>query len=294
MLGLTMTPAAEAKAAAPGSEAVRAAGATGDSDGDRDGGGGSGVSGEDQCTQLIMTIRREEFGLGTPAEEAARRTQRQSPPAAPAAGSAAGSDGGGDATVMAKQEARLARALQRLSGELYGDALHWMAELIQNADDNRYAAGVTPAIEFVARGGTVLVLNNERGFSAADVRALCDVGNSTKAIARAVATPNGGGSGGDGGGLGAAGGAAGGEGKGTTGEKGLGFKSVFAVTDAPRLFSRGFRPAPASFASGRFCRRPCPALAFALPSHHPCSPRVRALNLAAPRTRLRGLACGAP
>ena len=27
----------------------------------------------------------------------------------------------------------------------------------------------------------------------------------------------------------------------TIGEKGLGFKSVFAVTDAPRLFSAGFR-----------------------------------------------------
>jgi hypothetical protein len=51
------------------------------------------------------------------------------------------------------------------------------------------------------KGRTVTVLNNERGFSAANVRALCDVGRSTK------------GSGG----------------LGYIGQKGIGFKSVFRV-----------------------------------------------------------------
>jgi hypothetical protein len=78
------------------------------------------------------------------------------------------------------------------------------------------------------------VLNNEVGFSANNLRALCDVGNSTKS-------------------------------KGSdaannaqqqqqqqqqqhaqqkqqfTGEKGIGFKSVFQLTDNPQIFSNGFR-----------------------------------------------------
>ena len=35
--------------------------------------------------------------------------------------------------------------------------------LVQNADDNSYAPGALPALEFVLRGGSLLVLNNEVG-----------------------------------------------------------------------------------------------------------------------------------
>jgi hypothetical protein len=70
---------------------------------------------------------------------------------------------------------------------------------LQNADDNRYAAGALPALEFLLLPEAVAALNNESGLTAADVRALCDVGASTK-LAKAY-----------------------------IGYKGIGFKSVFKV-----------------------------------------------------------------
>jgi hypothetical protein len=69
----------------------------------------------------------------------------------------------------------------------------------QNADDNRYAAGAVPALEFLLLPDAVAALNNESGLTAADVQALCDVGASTK-LAKAY-----------------------------IGYKGIGFKSVFKV-----------------------------------------------------------------
>ena len=62
-----------------------------------------------------------------------------------------------------------------------------MLELIQNADDNSYPAAsdqdgesVTPALKFVLNNEGVIVLNNECGFEEKNIRALCDVGKSTK------------------------------------------------------------------------------------------------------------------
>lgn len=72
---------------------------------------------------------------------------------------------------------------------------------LQNADDNSYPAGSVPALEFLLLPDAVAALNNEAGFSAADIAALCDVGASTK-VAKAG---------------------------GYIGYKGIGFKSVFKV-----------------------------------------------------------------
>lgn len=89
-----------------------------------------------------------------------------------------------------------------------------MLELVQNAEDNSYPGGVMPCLEFLllrrqpgsrqlgsvtaaaadvaAAGATdgaaascgsgveLVVLNNEAGFAADDVRRLCDVGASKK------------------------------------------------------------------------------------------------------------------
>ena len=57
----------------------------------------------------------------------------------------------------------MGRALARLSQELYSADVHLVLELVQNADDNSYAPGALPALEFVLRGGSLLVLNNEVG-----------------------------------------------------------------------------------------------------------------------------------
>jgi HSP90 family molecular chaperone len=94
-------------------------------------------------------------------------------------------------------------------------------ELIQNADDNDYrprllsgrdARGEVPSLKFIINGGTIVVLNNEVGFSEKNVRAICDVGKSTKGAHRS----------------------------GYIGQKGIGFKSVFRVTDKPEIHSNGF------------------------------------------------------
>ena len=72
---------------------------------------------------------------------------------------------------------------------------------IQNADDNTYLKDVEPTLAFVLQDDGIAVLNNETGFSADNIRALCDIGNSTKK----------------------------GSNMGYIGNKGIGFKSVFRV-----------------------------------------------------------------
>lgn len=72
---------------------------------------------------------------------------------------------------------------------------------VQNADDNSYPALVEPTLVFILQDTGVIVLNNEQGFSDKNIRALCDVGSSTKK----------------------------GSNGGYIGQKGIGFKSVFRV-----------------------------------------------------------------
>ncbi|CAK9136537.1 unnamed protein product [Ilex paraguariensis] len=117
-----------------------------------------------------------------------------------------------ESNMLKKQHARLGRALHCLSQELYSQDSHFLLELVQNADDNVYPGNVEPTLSFILQEGGIIVLNNEQGFSAENIRALCDVGNSTKRGSTA----------------------------GYIGKKGIGFKSVFRVTDAPEIHSNGF------------------------------------------------------
>ncbi|CAN4090882.1 unnamed protein product [Withania somnifera] len=142
---------------------------------------------ESSAARVIKSIQQEEFGLQSdlPLVENA---------------------------ILNKQHARLGRALYCLSQELYSHDSHFILELVQNADDNIYPEGVEPTLSFILQDKGIIVLNNERGFSADNIRALCDVGNSTKK----------------------------GRNAGYIGKKGIGFKSVFRVTDAPEIHSNGF------------------------------------------------------
>jgi hypothetical protein len=106
---------------------------------------------------------------------------------------------------------QLNKALEILSVELYSDDTHFLLELIQNADDNKYGVDVVPRLLFELKPDRLVVVNNENGFSAKDVDSLCSLGDSTKAGDRTK-----------------------------TGEKGIGFKSVFSVSDAPEIHSNGF------------------------------------------------------
>ncbi|KAF5465031.1 hypothetical protein F2P56_015064, partial [Juglans regia] len=117
-----------------------------------------------------------------------------------------------ESSMLKKQHARLGRALHCLSHELYSQDSHFLLELVQNADDNIYPEDVEPTLTFILQESGIILLNNEQGFSAQNIRALCDVGNSTKKGSNA----------------------------GYIGQKGIGFKSVFRVTDAPEIHSNGF------------------------------------------------------
>ncbi|XP_058743433.1 uncharacterized protein LOC131616186 [Vicia villosa] len=136
---------------------------------------------------------------------------------------------GGNANPLTKD---LHQAVMNLSNELYTRDVHFLMELIQNAEDNHYSEEVNPTLEFIitskditATGApaTLLIFNNETGFSRQNIESICSVGQSTKK---------------------------GNRNKGYIGEKGIGFKSVFLVTAQPYIFSNGYQI--------RFNEKPCP------------------------------------
>lgn len=110
--------------------------------------------------------------------------------------------------------------IEKLARELYSRNPHFIFELIQNAEDNTYK-GISPSLVFrLARTdptgckgseGALIIENNETGFTRADVHAICKAGDSPKEKAQDY-----------------------------IGEKGIGFKSVFLVTDNPHIFSNGY------------------------------------------------------
>lgn len=114
----------------------------------------------------------------------------------------------------------LASSVKTLADDLYAKDTHFIFELIQNAEDNEYGRGVFPKLRFEVcqhklegQSRTVLIVhNNESGFLEKHIRAICQVGKSTKNKAQ-----------------------------GYIGEKGIGFKSVFRITTCPYVFSNGFQ-----------------------------------------------------
>jgi len=116
----------------------------------------------------------------------------------------------------------LQRAIRHLSEGLYSKETHFILELIQNAEDNRYSENVKPDLAFILLSddptrtpeaeGALVVVNNETGFRPEDVEALCAIGKTTKKKR-----------------------------EGYIGEKGIGFKSVFVVSARPHIFSGGYQ-----------------------------------------------------
>jgi hypothetical protein len=136
--------------------------------------------------QVIEDIRRSQYGIGLPPDSAWQ-------------------------PVNANILAQLDGALKLLSEDLYAKDIHFVLELLQNAEDNSYAPDVVPEIRFRLTEEAILVQNNELGFSEENVRSLCAVAKSSKPKRL-----------------------------GYIGEKGIGFKSVFRVTDEPYISSNGF------------------------------------------------------
>jgi hypothetical protein len=94
-------------------------------------------------------------------------------------------------------------AVLELLGQLYSERAHFIFELIQNAED----AGATE-LTFELFGDRLEVRHDGRPFTAGDVRGICGVGQGTKA-----------------------------EDLTQIGKFGIGFKSVYAYTNTPRIYS---------------------------------------------------------
>lgn len=74
----------------------------------------------------------------------------------------------------------IAGQAQLLSTELYSKPTHFLLELVQNADDCSYAAGVDPRLLLILFEDGLLYASNETGFEEANIRAICDMAKSTK------------------------------------------------------------------------------------------------------------------
>lgn len=83
-------------------------------------------------------------------------------------------------SIVNNYQGMMERCLQKLSNDLYSEQGHFVLELIQNADDNQYSPDCLPTLRFVLSDKRILVCNNEIGFQASNVDAICDVGASTK------------------------------------------------------------------------------------------------------------------
>lgn len=81
--------------------------------------------------------------------------------------------------------------------------MHFLLELLQNADDNLYSPSIIPKMRIIYRDGTLRFDTNEIGFRKTDVEAICSIGHSSKQESQ--------------------------PGMKRIGEKGIGFKSVFGV-----------------------------------------------------------------
>lgn len=102
--------------------------------------------------------------------------------------------------------------LPLLTDELYESRTHFFRELLQNADDNAYGPCAVPTLQLIAQPDALILRNNETGFEEKHVRALCNAAKSTKRDRK----------------------------DGATGEKGIGFKAVFQVSDRPEVHSNGY------------------------------------------------------
>ena len=98
----------------------------------------------------------------------------------------------------------LNHSLYALSLELYSSSLHFVDELIQNAIDSQALA-----IRICLCEDGLCFANGGTPFNQIGVSSICDIGQSSKPVGDCI------------------------------GHKGLGFKSVFAVSDSPFIYSKG-------------------------------------------------------
>jgi hypothetical protein len=102
-------------------------------------------------------------------------------------------------------------SLKILSDTTYENRKHFLLELIQNADDADFESR-DPYIKFIIYADRLVLQYNEKGFNIDNVIAITDTGGSTKSGTRRKASS-------------------------FIGEKGIGFKSVFALAESVEIKS---------------------------------------------------------
>jgi len=139
--------------------------------------------------QVIEKIRKIRFGIGLDTKNLTKEQR-----------------------AALKDKERILKDASKLAKEIHTRNPHFVFELIQNAEDNKYEENICPKIRFIISSDRLVIQNNEKGFEEKNVWALCGIGETTKTKAM-----------------------------GYIGEKGIGFKSVFMVADKVQIYSKGFQ-----------------------------------------------------
>ncbi|CZR59369.1 uncharacterized protein PAC_09261 [Phialocephala subalpina] len=126
------------------------------------------------------------------------------------------SHGQGGQSVPGKLVEILEQSCKILANQLYEGPTHFLLELIQNANDNKFDEK-DPTMIFTHKNGALQVQCNEVGFSPANVVSICGLGSSSKKNKK---RPE--------------------DSIIYVGEKGIGFKSVFRVADVVWVSSRAY------------------------------------------------------
>ena len=108
----------------------------------------------------------------------------------------------------------IVNSLKTLSSQIYSARARIIYEIIQNADDCAFDEELGEPRELMVECGddALVTFHNERGFQPSDLYAMCQVGESSKHA-----------------------------GSGKIGRKGIGFKSVFQISDRPVVISPPFQ-----------------------------------------------------
>jgi len=100
-----------------------------------------------------------------------------------------------------------------LSEKAYPENAHFIYEIIQNAEDSSYLKNKKSELHFHLFDNGIMVLSNQDGFTEEDINSICLLGGGDKISKKDQ----------------------------FIGEKGLGFRSVFKITNTPCISSNGYK-----------------------------------------------------
>jgi hypothetical protein len=93
----------------------------------------------------------------------------------------------GNRTSSEKYDSLLQSTSRILAPGIYcNDAVHFIYELLQNADDNEYGEGVTPSVIIEINQTEMRFHTNERGWKEEHITAVCALCGSSKEVRRTV------------------------------------------------------------------------------------------------------------